>query len=115
MQPHRQRARQQIRQREQAALAVVQDVQVLDGLVDFAVFEIADPIPVVAFEQDADEGMQKMEMLGRWLQRERIDRDALLAQAELDIPATEQRGQLPVAVADVEHDRLRRVLLRVRD
>ena len=47
----------------------VEHVQVLDGLVDLAVLELAQPIAVLALEQHADEGVQEVQVLGRWLQR----------------------------------------------
>ena len=115
VQPRRQRARQQVREREQAPLAAVEHVEVLDCLVDLAVLEVADPIAVIAFEQHAHERMQEVQVLGRRLERERVDRDAVLPQTELQIAPAEERRQLPVAVSDVEDDGLRRVLLRVRD
>ena len=43
--------------------------------------------------------MQEVQVLGRGLEREGIDRDVALPQAELDIAAVEQGGELPVAVA----------------
>ena len=52
---------------------------------------------------------------GRRVQVERIDGDALLPKAELQVAALEQRGQLAVAVPEVEHDGERVVLLQVRD
>src|SRR5262245_18220017 len=38
-----------------------------------------------------------------------------MAQAKFQVAPTEERRKLPVAVSDVEHHRLRGVLLRVRD
>ena len=67
VQPSRQRARQQVRQREEAPLAAVEHVEVLDRLVDLTVLEVADPIPVVAFEQHAHERVQEVQVLGRRL------------------------------------------------
>ena len=82
-----QRARQQVGQREQATLAAVEHVEVLDRLVDLAVLEVADAIAVVAFEQHAHEGVQEVQVLGRRLERERVDRDAVLPQPDLEISA----------------------------
>ena len=79
VQPAGQRARQQIREREQPTLAAVEDVEVLDRLVELAVLELAEAIAVVAFEQHADERVEEMQVLRRRLQRERIDRDARAA------------------------------------
>ena len=53
-------------------------------------------------------------MLRRRLERERVDRDAVLPQAELQVAPAQQRRQLPVAVPEVEDDGQRLVLLRVR-
>ena len=108
VQPGRQRARQQVRQREQPTLAAVEDVEVLDGLVELAVLEVAEAIVVVAFQQHADERMQEVQVLRRRLERERVDRDAVLPKAELEIAPAEQRRQLPVAVPEVEDDGQRR-------
>ena len=101
-------ARQQVREREQAALAAIEDVQVLDRLVDLPVLQLADPIAVLAFEQHPHERVEEVQVLGRWLEGERVDRDAVLPQAELEIAAAEQRRQLAVAVTEVEDDGLRR-------
>ena len=67
----RERAREQVREREQPPLAAVEHVEVLDRLVDLAVFELAQPISVIAFEQHADERVQEVQVLGRRLERER--------------------------------------------
>ena len=93
----------------------VEDVEVLDGLVDLAVLEVADAVPVVAFQQHADERVKEVQVLGRRLQREGVDRDAVLPQADFEIAPAEERRQLSIAVPDVENHGLRRVLLRVRD
>ena len=102
------RARQQIREREQAPLTAIEDVQVLDRLVDLPVLEVAEAIAVVAFEQHADERVQEVQVLGRRLERERVDRDAALPQTELEVAAVKQRRELPVAVPEVEDDGERR-------
>ena len=86
----------------------VEDVEVLDRLVDLAVLQVAQPIPVVAFEQHAHERVQEVQVLGRRLERERVDRDAVLPEAELQIAPAEQRRQLPVAVPEIEDDGQRR-------
>ena len=93
----------------------IEDVEVLDRLVDLAVLEVAEPIAVVAFEQHAHERVQEVQVLGRRLQRERVDRDVVLPKTELQVAAAEQRRELPVAVPEIEDDRERVVLLRVRD
>src|SRR5262245_61454579 len=54
-------------------------------------------------------------MLRRRLQCKRIDGDPLLAQSQLDVAAVQQRGELPVAVTEIEHDGERVELLSVRD
>ena len=110
-----QRARQQVGEREQPPLAAVEDVEVLDRFVDLAVLEVAQPVPVLAFEQHAHERVQEVQVLGRRLERERVDRDAVLPQTELQVAPAEERRQLPVAVPEIENDRQRVVLLRVRD
>ena len=106
---------QQVGEREEPALTPVEHVQVLDSLVDLAVLELAQPIAVFAFEQDADERVQEVQVLGGWLQRERVDADVALSQAELHVAAVKERRQLPVAVPQVQDDRERVVLLGVRD
>ena len=106
---------QQIGQREEPTLRAVEHVEVLDGFVDLPVLQVADPIPVVSLQQHTDERVQEVQVLGRRFEREGVDRDAVLPEAEFQVASAEQRRQLPVAVPDVEHDRLRRVLLRVRD
>ena len=108
VQAARQRAREQVGQREEPTLAAVEDVEVLDGLVDLPVLEVAEAIPVVAFQQHTDERVQEVQVLRRRLERERIDRDAVLPEAEFEVAPAEQRRQLPIAVPEVEHDRQRR-------
>ena len=54
-------------------------------------------------------------MLRRRLERERVDRHLLVPQAEFEVAPSQQRGQLSVAVAEIEDDGQRLVLLRVRD
>lgn len=59
MQARRQRPRQQVGQREQAALVRVENEDVLDGLVSLAVFQVAEVVAVLSLEQDAREGVQE--------------------------------------------------------
>ena len=94
-----QRARQQVRHREEPPLAVVEHVEVFDRLVDLAVLEIAEPIAVIALQQDANEGVKEVQVLRRGFERERVDRHLSVPQADFEIAPAEQRGQLPVAVA----------------
>ncbi len=54
---------QQVRQREQAALAGAEHEQVLHGLVRLAILEFDEPIAVVALQQHPHEGMQKVQVL----------------------------------------------------
>src|SRR5690606_32309662 len=115
LEPARQGAREQVRQREQPALGAVEHVEVLDRLVYFPILEVAQPIAVLPFEEHSNERMKEVQMLRRRLQRERVDRDARLSQAQLHVAAMEQARELPVAVSEVEHDRERVVLLRERD
>jgi hypothetical protein len=46
--------------------------------------------------------MQEMQVLWRWIEGKRVDRDAVLSEAEFDIAPAQQRCQLPVAVPDIE-------------
>ena len=108
-------ARQQVREREQAALTAIKDVQVLDRLVDLPILQLADPVSVFTFEQHPHECMKEMQVFGRWLEGKGVDRDVVLPQADFEIFPAEQRRQLAVAVTDVEDDGLRRVLLGVRN
>ena len=57
-----QRARQQVREREQAALTAIEDVQVLDRLVDLPILQLADPVSVFTFEQHAHECMEEVQV-----------------------------------------------------
>src|SRR5262249_46310942 len=68
----------------------------------------------VAFQQHADERMQEVQVLWRGLERERIDRVAAPAEAKFEVPASKECRQLPVAVAEIEDDGERVVLLRMR-
>ena len=116
VQPGTKRARQQVRQREQPALGAIEDEQVLDRLVCLPVLGIAQAVAVLAFEQHARERVEEVQLFGgRLADVERVDRDALLAEAELKVPALEQPGELAVAVTKIEDDGERVVLLQVRD
>ena len=53
-------------------------------------------------------------MLGSRLQRERVDRHAVLAEAHLHVAASQKRRQLSVAVPEIQDDGQRRVLLGMR-
>jgi hypothetical protein len=56
--------RKQVGEREQPTLAAVENVEILDRLVDLAVFEVADPVAVVASKQHADEEWRKCRCSG---------------------------------------------------
>ncbi len=73
------RAWEQIREGEEATLAAIEDVQVLDGLVSLAVLEVAHAVAVVAFQEHSHKGVEEVQVLGRRLQRERVDSDAMLS------------------------------------
>src|SRR5262249_38419645 len=107
--------RKQIGEREKATLAAVEHIQVLDGLVNLAVLEIAHAVAVVAFQEHSNKGMEEVQVLGRRLQREGVDSDAMLPQPNFQVSSAEERRQLAVAVAHIEDDCLRHVFLRVRD
>ena len=49
----------------------VEYVQILDCLVHFTVFEIAQAIPVLTFQQHTDERMEEMQVFGCRIERER--------------------------------------------
>ena len=115
VQASRQRTGQQVRHREQPPLALVEHVEVLDALVDFPVLQVAQSIPVIPLEQHANEGVKKMQVLWRGFQRERVDRQLLMAQAEFEVAAAQQRGELSIAVPEIEDHGQRLVLLRVGD
>ena len=114
VQPAGERAGQQVRDGEQAPLARIEHVEVLDRFVQFAVLEIAQAVCVVAFEQHAHERMEEMQVLRRRLQGKRVDGDVGLSESDFQIATAQQGGQLPVAVAQIEDDRERVVLLCVR-
>ena len=115
VEPTGKRSRQQVRQGEEATLTAIEDVEVLDRLVDLAVLDVADAIPVVAFQQHAHERVEEMQVLGCRFQRKRIDGDVALPQTDLEIAPAKECRQLAIAVADIEDDGQRVVLLRVRD
>ena len=112
-QPASERARQQVRQREEPPLRRVEDVEVLDRLVQLAVLGVAQAVAVGAFEQHADERVEEVQVLRRRVERERVDADVLVTQAQREVAAVEERRELPVAVPEIEDDRQRVVLLRV--
>ena len=92
VEPGAKRARQQVGQREQPALGAIEDEQVLDRLVGLPVLGIAQAVAVLALEQHPRERVQEVQLLRRSARRvERVDRDALLAEAELQVAALEQR------------------------
>ena len=108
-------SRQQIRDREEPPLAFVEHVEVLDALVDLAVLQVAQPIPVIALQQHANEGVKKMQVFWRGFERKRIDRQLLMPEADFEVAAAQQRGELSVAVPEIKDHGERLVLLRVRD
>ena len=116
VEPGTERAWQEVRQREQPALGPIEDEEVLDRLVCLPVLSIAQAVAVLAFEEHARERVEEVQLVGgRLADVERVDRDALLAEAELKVPALEQPGELSVAVTEIEDDGERVVLLQVRD
>src|SRR5262245_59550703 len=56
-----------------------------------------------------------MQVLSGWLESERVDSDGLLPKPEFDISPVQERRQLPIAVAEIQHDREGVVLLRASD
>ena len=89
-QPTGERSRQEVRQRKQAPLRGVQDVDVLNRFIQFPILGITQAIRVDAFEQHAGERVEKVQVLRRRLQAKGIDRDAALPQADFEIAAVEQ-------------------------
>ena len=53
--------------------AAIEHEQVLDGLVDLAVLEVAQPVAVLAFEQHARERVQEVQLLRRSARPGRTD------------------------------------------
>ena len=113
VQPSGQRPRKQVGEREQSPLAAVEDVEVLDRFVDLAIFQLVQPVPVLTFEQHLHERVQEVQVLRCRVERERVDRDVMLAQSDLEVAPVEERRELPIAVAEIEDDRQRVVLLCV--
>src|SRR3954468_23383482 len=106
-------AREQIGHGEKTTLAPIEYVCVLNGFVDLAIFEIAQAIAVTSLEQHPNERMQEVKMLRCRVERERIDADVRIAEADLQIAASQQGREFPIAVAEIEDDRERVVLLRM--
>src|SRR5215211_7345052 len=115
LKPRHQSAWQQVREGEEPSLSPVEHVQILDGLIDFSILELAQAVPVFAFEQDADEAVEEVQVLRGRLQRERINADISLSQAQLHVAAVQERTELAISVTEIEHDRERVVLLGVGD
>ena len=98
------RSRQQVRQCKEPSLRAFQHEQVLDRLVRLPILRIAQAIAVLAFEKDARERVQKVDVLRRRRHEiERVDGDALLPEPEFQISAVQQPRELPIAVSQVEH------------
>ena len=95
-------SRQQIRDREEPPLAFVQHVEVLDALVDLAVLQVAEPIPVIALQQHANQGVKKMQVFWRGFERKRIDSQLLMAEADFEVAAAQQCGELSIAVPEIK-------------
>ena len=95
-------------------MTAIEYVDVLDRVVHLAVLELGQAISVIAFKQHADERMQEVQMLRRRLEREGIDRVVPGTETDFEVASSEQRRQLAVAVAQIQDDRERVVLLRVR-
>lgn len=116
MQPPGECTRQEVGQGEQPSLAAIEDVEVDSFLEDLPVLRLLTRYPSSAFEQHANEGVEEVQVLGCWIEGERVDRHGVLPQPDLHVAAVQQRGELPIAVTEVEYDRLWRVvLLGVRD
>src|SRR3954462_6201380 len=107
LKPRHQSTWQQIREGEEPSLSPVEHVQVLDGLIDLSVLELAQAVTVFAFEQDTDKAVQEVEMLRGWLQRERIDAHTALSQSQLHVAAMQKRTELAISVTEIQHDRER--------
>src|SRR5207248_9675065 len=88
---------------------------VVDRFVDFPIFRLAQSVSVLGLRQDAYEPMQKMQVLRARIQRERVDAHRTLTETQFDVPAVQQRRELPVATAQVQDDCERVVLLRAGD
>ena len=112
----RERARQQVREREQPPLRRVEGVEVLDRLVQVAVVRACvQPVLAARLQEHAHEREQEVQVLRGRLEAERVDGEGAVRQAHPPDAAAEQRGQLLVAPAEVEDDRDGVVLLRVRE
>src|SRR5207248_2114901 len=98
---------------EEPPLRPVEDVEVLDGFVHLAILQFAQSISVASFEEDASEGVQEVQVLRRGIEREWINRDAVLSQPQFDVAAVEQRGQPTIAATEIEDNGQRVVLLRM--
>src|SRR5207247_2654306 len=78
------------------------------------ILKLAEVIAVLSFEEDANEAVKEVQVLGRGIEAERIDTHVLLTQAELHVPSMKKCRQLAVAVAKIQYHAERVVLLRVR-
>ena len=113
--PLPQPAREDIGEREQPPLFAVQDVQVRDRVVEFAVLAVGERVAVHPFQQYAHERVEKVQVLGCVRQGKRVNREPVGVEPQLEIAATQRGGELAVAVPEVENYGPGFVLLGVRD
>jgi hypothetical protein len=109
------RTREQVGEREQASLRVIEHVQVFDGLVDLTVFQVVQVRPVVAFQQHAHERVEEMHVLRGRVERKGVNRHVALTKSDLEVSTLQECRELAIAVPEIEDDGQRIVLLRVRD
>ena len=96
-------------------MTLLEDVQIFNGLVDFAVLQIAQSVPIVSLQQHAHEGVQEVNILGCGVERKRVDGHVRLTETDFKVLASQQRGELSVAMPKVQDDGDGVVLLCVRD
>ena len=68
-----------------------------------------------ALKQDFQKERQEVEVLFGWWQREWIDLEVLGFESDTDVGAAEKVGKAFKASAQIEDERMRRVLLEIRD
>ena len=76
--PASQRAWQQVRQGKEPPLRRVENVEVLDRFVHLAVLGVAQTVAVGPFKKDAHERVEEVQVLRRWVERERVDAHVLV-------------------------------------
>src|SRR5882672_2245622 len=96
----------------ESADGAIKDIQGLDGLKYVADVLARGLIGVPARKQNLDEGEEKLQVLCRGLQSERIDPESAPIRANFEVRTTKQPRQLFIAASQIKDEGARIILLQ---